>query len=303
MSALPARYERNVRLFGEEGQRMLRATKAVVIGVSGLGSPLAQHLALLGVGQAALVDYEELDHTNRNRFAGARFDDPVPGSPKVILAARHIQEINPDVAVVPLDTDLVSPEAFAAIRAADWVFGCLDDDGPRFILNELCSAYGKPFIDLASGAPEDGAYGGRVCVATDGQGCLYCLGQLDDKDVRNYLATDEQRIREAAIYGVPIEALGQTGPSVSPINGVVASLAATEFMVAVTGMRSPTRLQEYRAHISKVVVITDPPRHDCYYCKGIRGTGALADVERYLGMPHLRKRRHRDAPDAQDALR
>jgi hypothetical protein len=127
------------------------------------------------------------------------------------------------------------------------------------------------------------------------KGCLYCLNQLDEKDVQYYLATDEERNREAAIYEIPLHALGETGPSVSPVNGVIAALAATEFMVAVTGMRPPTRLQEYRGQISKVVVSRDQPRPDCYYCKGIRGTGADADVERYLRMPHLAERRRQRA--------
>lgn len=287
MSALPTRYDRNIRLFGEEGQQKLRATKVVIAGVGGLGSPLAQHLALLGVGQVTLVDDEELDETNRNRFVGARHGDPVPGSAKVALVARLIREINPDVIAVPLKCSLVTPEAFAAVKAADWVFGCFDDDGPRFILNELCAAYAKPYIDLASDVPEPGAYGGRVCVAWDGNGCLNCMGLLDQKDVRRYLATNEERIREDAIYGIARDTLGQIGPSVAPINGVIAGLAATEFMVAVTGMRLPTRLQEYRGQISKVVVSTDQPGPDCYYCKGIRGKAAEADVERYLRMPHL----------------
>lgn len=295
MTALSARYDRNIRLFGEEGQRKLRTTKVLIVGVGGLGSPSAQHMALLGVAQAALADDEELDETNRNRFAGARHDDPVPGSPKVVLAARFIREINPDVIAIPLEFSLVTPEVFAAVREADWVFGCFDADGPRFILNELCAAYAKPYIDLASDVPEGGAYGGRVCVAADGHGCLYCLNQLDEKDVQYYLATDEELVRQAAIYGIPLQDLGEAGPSVSPINGVIASLAATEFMVAVTGMRPPTRLQEYRGQISKVVVSTDPPRPDCYFCKGIRGTGANADVERYLRMRHLAERRRRRA--------
>ena len=49
-----------------------RQAKVTLIGVNGLGSPLAQHLALLGVGSVTLVDDEELDETNRNRFIGAR---------------------------------------------------------------------------------------------------------------------------------------------------------------------------------------------------------------------------------------
>ena len=82
MKDLPKRYDRNIRFFGEDGQRKLQQTRVALIGVGGLGSPMAQHLALLGVGSVTLVDDEELDETNRNRFIGARNDDPVPGSPK-----------------------------------------------------------------------------------------------------------------------------------------------------------------------------------------------------------------------------
>ena len=80
------RYDRNILLFGEAGQQKLRASTVLIAGVGGLGSPLAQHMALLGVRKVILVDAEELDETNRNRFVGARFDDPVPGSLKVSLA-------------------------------------------------------------------------------------------------------------------------------------------------------------------------------------------------------------------------
>ena len=140
-------------------------------------------------------------------------------------------------------------------------------------------------IDLAADVPAGGIYGGRVCVAIGGDGCLECLGLLDKREVRRYFESEEQRIREDAVYGRPWTSPEPRGPSVSPINGVVAGLAATEFMVAVTGLRSATRLQEYRAWESKVVVNTDPPRPDCRYCKGTRGTGAKSDIERYLRHP------------------
>jgi molybdopterin/thiamine biosynthesis adenylyltransferase len=282
MTAGAARYERNIRLFGEAGQRKLRQTKILIAGAGGVGSPLAHHMALLGVAQVVAVDDDELDETSRNRFFGARHDDPVPGSMKVDLVARMIREINPDVRAVPIASNIVSAEGFAAVKEADWIFGCFDDDGPRFILNELSAAHGKRYVDLASDVPEHGVYGGRICVAHDGNGCLSCLNLLDQDAVRRFLANAEERSREDAIYGVPRAVLGETGPAVSPINGVIAGLAATEFMVAVTGMRAPTRLIEYRAHLSKVLVVADEPRPDCYYCKGIRGKPEEAEVERYL---------------------
>ncbi|RQH06888.1 ThiF family adenylyltransferase [Bradyrhizobium sp. RP6] len=291
MSDLPARYDRNIRLFGEEGQSKLRATNVAVIGVGGLGSPLVQHLALLGVSGITPVDDEELDETNRNRFVGARHDDPVPGSPKVELAARLVHEIDPTIRVTPVRASLISEEVFATVKQADWVFGCFDEDGPRAILNELCAAYAKSYIDLASDVPEEGVYGGRICVAWQGGGCLHCLDALDPRDVEAYLSTDAEKAGRAAIYGVPVEVVRETGPSVSPINGVAAALAATEFMVAVTGMREPQRLINYYGHVPKLT--TAKPKPDCYYCKGIRGKPQDADAERFLRMPHLRERRRK----------
>ena len=293
MSVLPERYDRNIRLFGEEGQHKLQGTRATLIGVGGLGSPLAQHLALLGIGQTTLVDDEDIDETSRNRFVGARHDDPVPGSAKVAIAERLIREINPDVDVTALKVGLVTPEAFDAVKAADWVFGCFDEDGPRFILNELCAAYTKPYIDLASDVPEPGVYGGRVCISWDGNGCLHCLDLLDPEDVRRYLSSEAEQAAQAAIYGVPHAALGETGPSVSPLNGVVASLAATEFMVAVTVMAEPRRLINYAGHLLRLTT-AKAPESDCPFCKGIRGSGGSADVERYLRMPHLQTGRARN---------
>ena len=288
MIALPERYDRNVRLFGVEGQRRLRERKIALVAVGGLGSPVAQHLALLGIGQVTPIEPQELDETNRNRFVGARHDDPVPGSPKVALAERMIREINPEVSVTGIQANLVSEEAFEAVKTADCVIGCFDHDGPRHILNELCAAYARPYIDLASDIPEPGVYGGRVCVAWNGNGCLHCLNQLDQIDVRAYLSSESEREEIARIYGIPVESLGETGPSVASVNGVVASLAAVEFMAAITGMRAPEQLITYRGDLSIVTKSRDAPASDCYYCSVIRGIGADADVERYLRMPHLR---------------
>jgi molybdopterin/thiamine biosynthesis adenylyltransferase len=290
MTELSERYDRNMRLFGAAGQAKLRATTATIVGVGGLGSPLSQHLALFGVGRLNLVDDEELDNTNRNRFVGCRHNDPVPGSLKVSLTERYVRETNPDVEVNAFSSQLVSDDGFAAVKSADVVFGCFDEDGPRAILNELCAAYGKHYIDLASDVPEPGIYGGRVCVAWDGNGCLSCMGELDGRAVQRYLQTDVQREVEAKIYGIDKTLLANKGPSVSPLNGVIASLGAMEFMVGITGMRMPFRLLNYRGHLGTVSVRKDPTS-GCFICKGIRDQGNQADVERYLRLTHLRERR------------
>jgi hypothetical protein len=204
---------------------------------------------------------------------------------KVDIGNRMVREINPGIEVACVAKSLVSQEAFDAVIASDFVFGCVDRDSLRLILNELCTAYAKPYFDIASDIlpGEPPAYGGRVCVAWEGHGCLVCFGELDVAEIEAELLNPEAMRDRKDIYGVPVEALGSSGPSVVSINGVVSSLGVTEFMLAVTGLRGvPRRLLRYRGHMAGVSVATEEPAPDCYYCAGLRGAGQTADLNRYL---------------------
>ena len=278
------RFDRHMPLFGEEGQRKLGAARVAVVGVGGLGTHVVQQLALLGVGRIGLIDPQELARTDRNRSVTARHDDPIPGTLKVDIAERTVKAIDPEIRVDKIPHSLISEDAFAAVTGADYVFGCLDSEGLRLVLNELCAAYARPYFDLASDiAPGDPpAYGGRICVALDGNGCIVCHDLLDMEEAQVELSTPETRRDHDALYGVDRRALGQGGPSVVSINGVVASLAVTEFMVSVTGIRPPKRVVTWYAHMGRLASPADAPEPNCYYCKGIRGRREEADVQRYI---------------------
>jgi hypothetical protein len=278
------RFVRQMALFGKEGQEKLGRARVTVVGVGGLGTHVVQQLALLGAGNLALIDSEELDTTNRNRYVGAWHDDPIPGSRKVDLAQRLVNRIDPDISVETLNDSFVSDKGFGLITNADCVFGCLDSEGARLVLNELCAAYARPLVDLASDIIPGGApnYGGRICFAWDGSGCIVCWGLLDIEEAQSDLAGPNERRDRDAIYGIQRQALGRSGPSVVSINGVVASLGVTEFMVATTGVRAPKRLITYYGHMGRLTAPLEEPAPDCYYCKGIRGQAGAADVERYI---------------------
>jgi hypothetical protein len=284
------RFDRNERLFGKEGQAAIRAARVTLVGAGGLGTHVAQQLTLLGVGELTPVDHEELSKSNRNRYIGAWATDPIPGSLKVDLIVRLVSLTDPTIKVTPINCVFPSLEALEAVKSADYVFGCFDGDGPRFVLNEACIAYDKPLFDLASDVPEPGCYGGRVTVVMRKGGCLHCRGVLDARDVRRYLSPSEALENEDAEYGIRRNALGEAGPSVVSINGVVASLAMTEFMVAVTGLREPVRHLEYRGHLGTVSKRTDDPSVNCYLCQGLRGVGDAAQLERYFSLVKLRAR-------------
>jgi len=278
-------YDRNIRFFGKEGQERLAAAKVAVVGVGGLGTHVVQQLALLGIGRLALIDPEELDYTNFNRYIGASYDDPVPGTLKVNIGERLVKQINPQIQVTKIPKSLVSREAFDVIIAYDYVFGCVDREGLRLILTELCAAYSKPYLDLASDIilEPPPQYGGRVCIAWDGHGCLICYGELDIAEAQIDLMNPEVSRDRENIYGIPREVLDKAGPSVVSINGVVASLSVTEFMLLVTGVRNePRKLLKYRAHRGGVSIVTQEPTPDCYYCTALWGMADTADVHRYL---------------------
>jgi molybdopterin/thiamine biosynthesis adenylyltransferase len=278
------RFDRNIRFFGKEGQARLRAAKVAIVGVGGLGTHVAQQLAHLGVGAFTLIDDEELDETNLNRYIGARYDDPIPGTRKVDLGERLILSIDPAIQVTKIFDPLLSQPAFAAIPGVDCVFGCLDNEGARLVLTELCSAYARPYFDLATEIPpaDPLEFGGQVVASIDGNGCLMCLGLLDIAEAQRDLSSPETRQDRQAIYGIDPALLDKAGPSVVSLNGVVASLAVTEFLVWITAIRAPARQLNYRGRRGIVTTNTDAPQQDCYYCKGIWGQAERANVQRYL---------------------
>jgi molybdopterin/thiamine biosynthesis adenylyltransferase len=244
-----------------------------------------QQLALLGVGCLAIIDAEELADTNRNRYVTARHSDVVPGSAKVTIATRMVQDIDPIIEVIPIQDSLVSNDGFSAVVNSDYVFGCVDSEGVRLILNELAAAYERPYCDTASDViPGDSPqFGGHVCVTTWQQpGCLMCRGLIDVQEAQADLSSPKAREDRAAIYGVNANVLGRSGPSVVTLNGVVASIATTEFMAGVTGLRAPKPVTMYYGHTGRVTLSNDPPTPNCYYCSEVRGQRANADVYRYV---------------------
>lgn len=258
-----SRFGRHELFFGEIGQARLRQTHVAICGVGGIGSHVVQQLALLGTVNFTLIEPQELDESNKNRFVGHRHDDPIPGTSKLNIAERMIRAVTPDATISSIPHPLEHEEAVAAVRDADVVIGCLDHEGPRFRLNELTARNRQPFIDAATEVHPGEAirYGGRVFVAWKRPGCLVCCGVLDMDEFES----PEQRVNRLSVYG--LEAVeGEPSPSVVTLNGVIASIATTEFMVAVTGLRQPTRHTTYYAEQGRFTRSLDPRSENCYTC-------------------------------------
>lgn len=276
-------YDRNIRFFGAEGQEKISNMIVCVVGAGGLGTHVIQQLVHLGVRNFIVIDPECLDMSNLNRYVGATFQDALNKLPKVNLAERVILSICPDAKVTKLHDTVVCERAFSLIKSANILFGCFDDDGPRFIMNELCVAYEIPYIDLASDIHVEGdlVYGGRVVTVFDADSCLSCITELDQDEIHRTVNDPVVNNLKKDLYGVNREYLKEKGPSVVSINGVIASLGVTEFIAAITGMRSPKRYITYRGDQAKVTVRNQRESMDCFCCNVMRGLREKAKLDRY----------------------
>lgn len=262
------RFDRQISLFGAEGQRRIATARVGIVGLGGLGSHMAQQLAYLGVTRYALIDGDRTSIHSFNRLVTGQPDDL--GSYKTDVAERLIRTINPEAVVVNIRSHLPHRAADTALKKVDLILGGLDNDAARLKLTDLASRYQAVYIDAATDtntASDQLVYGGRLVTAGTSPGCLFCLNLLDQRQIRRASMTPAERAAEAAIYGVPIDALDATGPSVVTINGVVASLATTEAMVHLTGLRPPQKQLTYRGDQGGVRVSLDRPILEmCPYC-------------------------------------
>jgi len=140
------RYSRQIQLgeIGLQGQQTLLQSKVLIIGMGGLGSPVAAYLAAAGIGQLTLVDFDVVDLSNLQRqilHGTADIDKP-----KVESAVESLRAINPDIRIEPINYSLEDDELLNAVNQADAVVDCCDNFATRFELNEACVKTQTPLI-------------------------------------------------------------------------------------------------------------------------------------------------------------
>jgi len=263
------RYSRNTALFGRAGQERIAGARVAIVGLGGLGCHVVQQLCYLGVTEYVLIDPDVVTESSLNRLVSAVPADAESQTLKVDVAQRLIEQVQPKARVDTRALPVRDPAAASAIATCSSLFGCLDDDGARLELIDLCARTGVAYFGLATDTGNDSGtpwYGGRVLFSRNGERCPMCMDLLDQRAIARHGMTEADIATEQQIYGVDVSDLAGTGPSVVSLNAVVASLAVTEWTVWTTGLRSPASLLEYRGAQGLVLTNRDEPRPDCYYC-------------------------------------
>ncbi len=144
------RYSRHILLdeIGIDGQQTLLGSRALIIGVGGLGSPAALYLAASGVGRLTLCDHDVVDFSNLQRQIIHRTQ--MVGHPKISSAQAALQEINPEVECIALALRADEARLFELAAQADVVLDCSDNFATRYAVNRACLAHGTPLVSGAA---------------------------------------------------------------------------------------------------------------------------------------------------------
>lgn len=175
------RYNRQTTLpeIGEEGQNKLRYSRVLIIGVGGLGSPIALYLAGAGLGTLGLVDDDTVSISNLQRQV--LYTEAEVGQPKVHCAARRLKALNSDVEVHSYPLRLNKENASTLIAEYDIIVDGCDNFATRFLISDACATLGKPYV-----------YG--AIQGFEGQVSVFCH-QADFKTYRDLYPDENETLR------------------------------------------------------------------------------------------------------------
>jgi len=199
------RYSRQIMLpqVDVAGQEKLQASRVLIIGLGGLGSPVAMYLAAAAAGQLVLVDHDKVDLSNLQRQILHSQQDI--GHHKITSAADRLTQLNPHLQLTALDHKLSDKELREIAQNVDVVVDATDNFETRFALNRICVETATPLVSGAAIRME-----GQVSVFLNRPGtpCYRCLyreeGELDGSCSENGI--------------------------LAPVVGIIGSIQATEVL-------------------------------------------------------------------------
>ena len=212
------RYHRQVLLpeIGEEGQKRLQSARILIVGIGGLGCPIALYLTMAGVGHIGIIDDDIVSISNLHRQV--LYDETDIGEPKAICAFRHLQAKNQDIDIEAYPFRLTSQNAEDLIAKYDIVIDGCDNHATRYLLSDVCEKQQKPYVYAAIGA-----FQGQVGV----------LCYNEDASTYRSLFPDE----EAMLDLKPEKGVIGTTPA------IIGSLVANEVLKLIIGYGKPLKSQ------------------------------------------------------------
>lgn len=238
-----SRYDRQIKLpsIGEEGQQHLLDSRVLIIGMGGLGSPVALYLAAAGIGHLVLSDYDVVEESNLQRQI--IHTQKSINHLKVDSAKERLLAINPEIRVTTLGYELNQQALQEEVESADAVVDCTDNFPSRFSLNRITVELKTPLISGAA-------------IRQEGQ-----IATFDSRDPENpcyqclYSDTDLEGMT-CAFEGV-----------VAPVVGIIGTMQAQETINVLLGRSALTgKLMLLDAQSLEWQRIRLPKKSNCPIC-------------------------------------
>jgi len=217
-------YDRQVRAFGKDFQRIVGKLHFGVVGTGGTGSAVIEQLIRLGAGEISAFDEQMLADTNVTRVYGSRLVDV--DLPKVKLMERLAADIGLGTRFHPYPENITRREQMERLKSCDVVFCCTDDQWGRSLLTRFAMYYHVPVIDI--GVKIDSQEGlvhsvqGRVTVLVPGSACLFCRRRITPEAVaaESIKSANPEEANELRRQGY-IPELEEQAPAVIPFTTTV----------------------------------------------------------------------------------
>ena len=228
----------------------VRNAKVMVIGAGALGNEVIKNLALMGIGNLFIVDFDKIEAANLSRSVLFRESDN--NRSKAEIAAARAKSINPNIHVQYMNGDVTSQLGLGIIRRMDVVIGCLDNREARLAVNRFCYWVNKPWVD---GAIQELL--GLVRVFVPGQGACY------------ECTLTEQALRDlSSRYSCPLLArqnilLGKV-PTTPTIASIIGGMQSQEALKLINGMPvEPGKVTHFNGMVNEMHTTAYSPRDDC----------------------------------------
>lgn len=238
------RYSRQILLedIAVDGQQKLLASRVLIVGLGGLGSPATLYLAGAGIGTLVLADDDHVHISNLQRQILFSVDDI--DRPKAEITKQRLAQLNPDIQLIALNQRLEGEELHKQVVQADAVLDCTDTMASRQAINAACVKHGTPLITASAVG-----FGGQLMTIAPPfiHGCYRCLWPEEQEPERN--------CRTAGIVG--------------PVVGVMGTLQALEAIKLLSGMsvaQDSLRLFDARSGNWRTLIRTRVP--GCTVCGG-----------------------------------
>ncbi|MDN3690903.1 HesA/MoeB/ThiF family protein [Chryseobacterium tructae] len=140
------RYSRQIFIdeIGIEGQKKIMASKVLVIGAGGLGSPIIQYLAAAGVGTIGIADFDHVELHNLNRQI--IHNENEVGTLKVKSAEKFVNNLNHQVEVISIEQKIDAANVSEILSQYDIIVDGSDNFSTRYLVNDTCVTLGKTLV-------------------------------------------------------------------------------------------------------------------------------------------------------------